>query len=522
MLALRPYQREAIDSLYSWFNDNDGNPLVVIPTAGGKSLVIATFVREALEAWPDTRVVILAHVKELLAQNYAELIGAWLDAPAGIYSAGLGKRDLNARILIAGIQSVHSKAYQLQRVDLVLVDEAHLIPRSANTLYGRFLNDLRQINPYLKIVGFTATPFRLDSGLLHKGKDALFSDIAYDANIRDLIDAGFLSPPVTQRALAQIDTSHVGTRGGEFIAGQLEAAALDPETVAGIAREIVAAGADRKGWLVFGCGVEHCNMLREALRGHGVTCEAIFGETHHADRDRIIRDFKAQRIRALVSVAVLTTGFNAKHVDLIALARPTKSTGLFIQMVGRGTRLFPGKANCLVLDFGGNIERHGPIDQPRVKAQSEGGGSAPFKVCPECGAEVPTALRECNCGFIFPPPQSEVDTVASAAAILSSQIQPEWVDVSDVSYRRHEKPGKPASLCCTYRCGMAWHREWICLSHTGYARSKAVSWWQKRLPSAPVPNSTDEAMEHVSALPKPSKILIRQNGKFVEIIGVSW
>ena len=223
--TLRPYQREAIDTLYDWFSANSGNPLVVIPTAGGKSLIIATFVREAIEQWPDTRILILTHVKELISQNFQELIGFWPDAPAGIYSAGLGKRDLHARIIFAGIQSLHSKAYKLQRVDLVLVDECHLIPRSAETPYGKFLNDLRQINPYLKIVGFTATPFRLDSGLLHSGPDAVFSDIAYEANIRDLIEGGFLAPPVTQRALAQIDTSGVAVRGGEFMAGQLEAAA---------------------------------------------------------------------------------------------------------------------------------------------------------------------------------------------------------------------------------------------------------------------------------------------------------
>ena len=530
-LQLRPYQRQAIDDLNTWFAENDGNPLVVIPTAGGKSLVIATFVHEALSNWPDTRIVILTHVRELIAQNYAELVGFWPDAPAGIYSAGLNKRDIKARVLFAGIQSIQKKAYALQRVDLVLVDECHLIPRSADTMYGRFLDELRQINPYLRVVGFTATPFRLDSGLLHRGPNAVFSDIAFEANIRDLIAENYLCPPISRRASTQIDTSGVGTRLGEFIAPKLEAAATDPATVRAIAAEISAAGQDRKGWLVFGCGVRHSTILLDALRELGVTAEGTFGDTPAAERDSIIARFKRQEIRALCSMGVLTTGFNARHVDLIALARPTKSCGLYIQMVGRGTRLFPGKADCLVLDFGGNIERHGPVDAPRIKAPGEGGGEIPLKECGEreisgrfitgCGESNPIgATACCRCGEPFAR-ESAVSTMASGHAVLSSQIQPEWLDVSDVSYRAHQKPGKPASLCVTYRCGITFHREWVCFEHDGYARQKSVQWWQKRAPALPVPNTVAEALAMQAGLPDPKRILVRPEGKFTSIVGVT-
>jgi len=531
-LALRPYQREAIDALYSWFNDNDGNPLVVIPPGAGKSLVIATFIREALEAWPDTRVLVLTHVKELISQNFQELLGFWPDAPAGIQSAGLGKRDLHSRILFAGIQSIHKHAVTLQRVDLVLVDEAHLIPRNADTMYGRFLDQLRQINPYIKIVGFTATPYRLDSGMLHKGEGAVFSDVAYDAGIRDVIEQGYLTQPITQDALARINTDGIGTRGGEFIAGQLARAASDPEAVEAIAGEIVEAGRDRKGWIVFGCGVEHCTMLRDALRDRGVTCEAIYGKAAAADRDSIIAAFKRQEIQALVSVAVLTTGFNARHVDLIAIARPTKSVGLYIQMVGRGTRLSPGKTDCLVLDFGGNAQRHGPIDAPRVKAPGTGDADMPEKQCKDrviggfqitgCDAFNLIAAGKCiSCGQPFAR-ESKVDLTASAAAILTTHIKPEWLPVTDVMYRRHEKPGKPPSLCVTYLTGFNAHREWSCFEHTGPARMRAVQWWQKRAPATRVPNTVAEAMDNLTALRKPTQILVRKAGKYTEIVGVSF
>ena len=212
-LQLRPHQRAAIDAIYAYFSAETGHPLVVIPTAGGKSLVMAAFIQEVLAQWPDERIIVLTHVRELISQNFSELIRLWPEAPAGIYSAGLNRRDVQAQILFAGIQSVHRKAYAIQRADLVLVDEAHLIPRSANTTYRRFLGDLTRINPQLKIIGLTATPYRLDSGMLHAGPDALFDDIAFEVSVRELIDQGYLAPLTSKQTSTQLDVSGVRAAG---------------------------------------------------------------------------------------------------------------------------------------------------------------------------------------------------------------------------------------------------------------------------------------------------------------------
>lgn len=115
MIRLRDYQQSAIEAIYGYFGRHDGNPLAVLPTGTGKGFVIAAFVARAIRDWPDTRVLIVTHVKELIAQNYGEMLRLWPDAPAGIYSAGLNKRDLHAQILFAGIQSVHKRAYDIQR-----------------------------------------------------------------------------------------------------------------------------------------------------------------------------------------------------------------------------------------------------------------------------------------------------------------------------------------------------------------------------------------------------------------------
>ncbi|MDK9720413.1 MAG: DEAD/DEAH box helicase [Rhodospirillales bacterium] len=518
MLTLRPYQRAAIDGIYSYFTDKSGHPLIVIPTAGGKALVMACFIREVLEQWPDQRILIVTHVRELIAQNFAELMRLWSEAPAGIYSAGLNKRDIRARILFAGIQSIHRKAYDVQQCDLVLIDEAHLIPNASSTMYRRFLDQLAQINPHLKIIGFTATPYRLDSGLLHKGEEALFSDIAYEVSVRELIEQGWLCPLVSKASATRLDISGVGTRGGEFIPGQLQAAVdKDPITRAAV-DEIVAYGQDRRSWLAFCSGVEHARHVAEAIREKGFTCATIFGDTPAHERDRIVTAFKRGEIRALASMGVLTTGFNAPSVDLIAMLRPTKSPGLYVQMAGRGTRLADGKQNCLVLDFAGNVARHGPIDAIVPKEPGKGDGEAPVKVCPSCSSILPAGQRECpDCGHVFPPPEIKIEASATTLEILSMN-RPQWTQVSEIAYARHEKPGKPPSLRVDYLCGMVRHREWICFEHTGYPRQKAVSWWQKRAPGMAVPATVEEALAQTEGLRIPAVIAVKPVGKFTEVV----
>jgi DNA repair protein RadD len=518
MLTLRPYQQAAIDAIYGYFAANSGHPLVVIPTAGGKSLVMASFIEGVLRAWLDQRILVVTHVRELIAQNFAELIGLWRDAPAGICSAGLGRRDLRARVLFAGIQSIHRRAYDVQQCDLVLIDEAHLIPGTSDTMYRRFIDTLARLNPQLKVIGFTATPYRLDSGMLHEGDGALFTDIAYEVSVRQLIDDGFLCPLVSKAADTKLDVTSVGSRGGEFIPGQLQAAVDLPAVTEAAIDEVVRLGAGRRSWLAFCAGVEHATHVAEAIRSRGFTAATIFGDTPKLERDRTVAAFKRGEIRALASMGVLTTGFNAPGVDLIAMLRPTKSTGLYVQMAGRGTRLAPGKADCLVLDFAGNVARHGPIDAVKPKRPGAGEGEAPVKVCPDCQSILATAVRVCpDCGHRFPPPKLQVEARASTLAILTTG-KPQWLAVDDVAYRAHEKPGGRTTLQVDYRCGLVRHREWVCLEHTGYARQKAVAWWRQRAPGTAVPQSVADALARSAEIAVPSEIAVRPSGRFTEIV----
>ena len=522
MIQLRPYQSEAIDATLRYFKEHDGNPLIVLPTGTGKSVVIAEFCRQVLGSWPDTKILVITHVRELIRQNHDELKTLWPEAPAGINSAGLKRREYDPSIVFCGIQSVHNKASQFTKVDLVLIDECHLCPRKANTMYQRFLKNLKTMNPHVRVIGLTATPYRLDSGVLHSGDDALFDAIAYEAELKDMVEAGYLTKLVSKQPKTRLDVTGVGTRGGEFIPGELERAVDKLDVNEAVVQEIIAYGENRQSWLIFCAGVSHATHIAELIRSHGIDCATIFGDTPDAERDQIVADFKARKIRAIASMGVLTTGFNAPAVDMLALLRPTQSTGLYIQIMGRGMRNFTDKPDCLVLDFAGNIARHGPVDRvnPKKPRKSTGEGVAPTKDCPKCQSIVFAGCAECpDCGYVWPPKEPEIEHTATTLPVMSAEAPSQWIPVNSVAYRQHVKPGSPNSMRVEYRSGLAVYREWVCFDHKGYAKDKALKWWRRRM-NAPgiLPNTTAEALGKADALIKPTEIRVRKNGKYTEIV----
>lgn len=517
MTQLRDYQSAAVQAIYRWFDLRTDNPLVVAPTGSGKSIILSEFARSACVAFPSTRILIVTHVKELIAQNHTALCRLWPGAPAGIYSAGLGRRQGGRQIVVAGVQSIAKRVDELGAFDLVIVDEAHLIPRSSDTLYGKLFDGLRALNPLVKIVGLTATPYRMDSGRLDMGDDAMFGGIAYDIPIRMLVERGYLAPLVSKRPGTVFDTRGLHTRMGDFIESEMAARfATDDVTRAAVA-EIVALGADRKSWLAFCISVDHALAVRDELRSHGVAAECVTGKTPQMERDRILAAFKAGRIRALTSVGVLTTGFDAPATDLLAFLRPTQSTGLYMQMAGRAMRVADGKANGMVLDFAGNVARHGPVDgiaMPGEKSAGKGDGEAPTKCCPECQSILLIAARECpDCGFLFPEPEPKIERTASTEAIMILTAEDEWQAVQDFAVARHKKSGSPDSLRVEYLIGGKAVSEWVCLEHSGFARQKAVGWWLAHA-SAPVPDTVADALARADEIAAPDEAVIVREGKY--------
>jgi len=501
MITLRPYQEEAVQAVYRHLRDRDDNPCVEIPTAGGKTPVLATICKDAVGRWQG-RVLILAHVKELLEQAADKLRIICPEVPFGVYSAGLKRRDTDAPVIVAGIQSVYRRACELDAFDLVIIDEAHLIPPEGDGMYRTFLAETQQINPDVRVIGLTATPFRLESGVICAPENIL-NHICFKIGVKELIRDGYLCPLITKAGRQALDTSSVHIRAGEFIANEVEDLMDDKERVQAACDEIIQYTRNRSSCLVFATGVKHGKHIAEVLRSrHGAEVETVFGDTLTGVRDQVLEDFRDGRVKYLVNVNVLTTGFDAPNIDCVALVRPTLSPGLYYQMVGRGFRLHPGKENCLVLDFGGNVLRHGPIDAIRIgsNGRESGNGTAPAKTCPGCQSVVAAGFATCpECGFAFPPPERQPhERTASTAGILSGQITTTEYSVTDVFYAVHTKhnapPEAPKTLRVDYRVGFnQYQTEWICFEHSGWARLKAEAWWRQRT-DAPVPDTVENAV----------------------------
>lgn len=543
VIKLRDYQQAAIDALVEYFMHNDGNPLVVLPTGAGKSHVIAAFVKLVM-TYPNQRVMMLTHVKELIEQNYLKLMDHWEFAPAGVYSAGLKSRDKHDDIIFAGIQSVHKKANEFGRFDLILIDECHLISPSSNTMYRRFIDDQKRINPYLKLVGLTATPFRTSSGDITTSEGALFNAIAYEKPMIELINEGYLSPLVSKRTVTEIDLSQVHTRGGEFINSELQAA-TDKEAITQAAvQEIIGYGQDRQAWLIFCAGVDHAVHVKDELVRCGISAAVVTGNTPSAEREQILNDYKSGVIKAISNCDVLTTGFDAPNTDLIALLRGTQSPGLYVQMVGRGTRLAENKANCLVLDFAGNVMRHGPVDQVRPWTPSKKQkGEAPSKTCTNtlengvvCNTIAAASAKKCAvCGFEFPfEAKAAHNANSDNSAIMSTESLIATVDVNFVHFNLHYKRDadpslNPPTIRVNYVCGIrSNHKEWIPVFHDRFAKNRAMSWWAKFVPGVPFPEfeawvDHETRFKEINALlnqhyVKPKALVVNESGKYPRII----
>ena len=523
MLIPRPYQREAVDALYAYWRKDGVNGLIVLPTGSGKSLVIALLCQELLKFYPTLRIGIATHVRELIIQNYKELIRLWPGAPAGIYSAGLNKRDQHNQILFMGIQSVYNKAHLLGGFDVLLVDESHLISRNAATMYGKFITALRNEVPDMRMVGTTATAFRLDSGRLDYGKGRLFDKVVYEAKLTDLIEQGYLAPLISKATVTQFDITGVKKSGGEYIQGQLEVAVDKDWITRAAAQEMCQFGIDRRAWLAFCSGIEHAAHIRDALRAQGIVCETVTGETPKAERDRLITHFRNGQLRCLTSVGVLGTGFNVPHVDMIALLRPTASAGLFVQQVGRGLRCAPEKLNCLVLDFARNTERHGPVDtitaNSATNAKDKEASETLAKECPICASIVALAATQCPvCGHLFPRDNMpKHEATADGTRPIISMGAAKWIDVDCVKYYRHNKIGGRPSLRIEYKCGFVIHKEWVGFQHIGLMRQKAEVWW-RRCGQGKIPNTVDEALERIKEVREARQIQIQPDGKYFRVV----
>ena len=449
MYELRPYQKEAVEATLAHFRRENTPAVVVLPTGAGKSLVIAELARRA-----KGRVLVLAHVRELVEQNHAKFLS--FDTNAGIYSAGLDRKDAHQKTIFGSIQSVARASEDFFRdFSLLIIDECHRVSMEGETQYQTVINKLRVANPEIRILGLTATPYRLGFGWIYEyhaprklqqtTAGRFFKKCVYELTVRYMIRNGYLTPPIRLDApVAFYDFSGLKLHGIHYLQSEVEKILKDSKRITKqIIENIVDLSKERQGVMIFTASVNHAMEIMRYLPPF--VAAMVVGDTASEDREAAIAAFKERKLKFLVNVSVLTTGFDAPHVDVIAILRPTESAALYQQIVGRGLRLSPGKIDCLVLDYTGQdhdifspdidddkpvsnavivdvecpqcgvtnqfwgikdheglVEEHfgrkckGALEDPVTGAVEPCGFLFRYKLCDKCGAENDIAARQCG------------------------------------------------------------------------------------------------------------------------------
>jgi DNA repair protein RadD len=507
---LYDYQQKAIDSIFSYFRLKKGkNPLVVAPGGSGKTVIFAEFCRIVRKKWPKQKILILGDDKEILLQNY-KTISKQVNEKIGLYSSGLKSKTIKD-ITVAGIQTIFKKTKLFSNFNIIIVDEAHKVSLDKKSRYLVFLIALK-----LPTIGFTATPFRPGTGYLHLGKNIFFDGIAYIIKIETLQNH---KPPrlcrmINKQTDITLDASAIKKQTGDFIIKELSLAFDKNGITNEIINDLFKYKKERKKWLVYAIDIAHCEHICQKLNEVGIKSRTVHSKTG-LDRKPIIEDFrKTDNYKVLVSVAMITTGVDIPEIDLIAILRPTASPVLHSQIILRGTRIAPGKNDCLVLDYAGNLKRNGPINKPTIKLSGKGDGEAMMKVCENCNEIVHIATRTCpDCGSIFEF-KHNLSLQSSNSEIISSE---NWHEVTNIEYTRHIAKGSGTPmLLIRYVCGLRVFREYLPLEHGGFPAYKAQFWWKNRT-TYPVPKTVHEALETAKYLRTPTKILVNENGQYPEI-----
>jgi DNA repair protein RadD len=551
MIVPRWYQEEALSALYSFFmTHREGNPLIGLPTGTGKSILPAVFIERVMKQWPNQRFLLLTHVKELIQQNADKMLEVWPEAPLGIYSAGLKSKDTAHPIIFGGIQSMIKRPTAFGHRDIAFVDEAHLVSGDESSQYQTFFALMKLINPNLKIIGMSATLYRMGMGMITE--NGLFSHVAYDMTnmegFNKLVAEGYISPLLPLRTKIELDVSNVKVQQGEFVATQLQGAVDKAPITFEALKETVNAGQDRKSWLIFASGIAHAEHIAEQLGAFGVDCAPVHSKRTAEYNDAAIRAFKRNELRSIVNYGKLTTGFDHPEIDLIVMLRPTLSVPLWVQMLGRGTRpeqtiefnlattieqrlraiANSNKQNCLVLDFARNTPRLGPINDPVMPKMKKGEpGEMPIKICENCGVYNHPKVRLCiACGEEFSfaikiVEKSGNEELLRVAAVEHTPII-ETFNVRYAIYAKHEgRSGKPPTLTATYFTSGLAFKEYVCLQHSGMAGKMARDWWRRRHKQEP-PATVDDALKFVSELRAPKTIRVHVNKQYPEILSAEF
>ena len=530
----RAYQQEIEDAIFEFLFNEKGNPVAASPGGTGKSYVMAKMIKRFVTEWPGTRVIQLAQDAKLLDQNSNELLHLWPTAPCGIYSAGLKQRDTRSSIIFAGIQSCAKRAAEFGFLDIAIVDECDQVSPKDETLYQMFFTEMKRINPKARIIGLTATPYRLGTGCLTNLDlwDKVVIDLTKTERFNWFMEERFLKPLVTKKPSMEIDITNITMKGGDFDEKSMQEAADKDDLNKAVVEECVRYGADRKHWLIFASGVEHGHKLAKLFNARGVPTVMLSGKDTVATREDGEAKFRSGEYRCLINVGLYGRGWNFVDLDMIVWVRATQSCALWVQGCVRGTRISSHAENCLVLDFAGNIRRLGPINnpvvpQPRRKGDGEK-GEAPVKECPECHSYLHTRTMICpDCGYVFPPPKTIKETADTAEILAKSKNSEPLVEdfrVRSIRYKPALSKKNTYYLKVSYGVGTANFHEYMFFdSSNGMLQRKNKNWWLHRGGNLPIPTGTDEAADRANReLNIPTIVTVDISKKYPDVLGCSF
>ena len=408
-MELRKYQHDAVQAFFLHHLENPGQPTIIsVPTGGGKTVIMAQIIKTILGNNPESRGILISHVKELVEQSYRTCMRVAINEnlsadQIGIYAAKMNRREIR-KLTVASIQSIYKKANDFGRLDYIIIDEAHMVSPNEETMYRKFISAVKVRNSHVYILGLTATPFRTVSGMIYGGADKFFSSCCYHINVNELIEEKYLCPLVTRGIGTLEDLKKIKIRNGDYNQSELNTKMENQVVVTESVNEAIVKATGRKHILVFCTSILHGEMTLQKLKDLGEKSSSLItGKDNTMLRNYKISSFKNGNLRWLINIGVLTTGFDAPHIDCVVLFRPTASKGLFYQMVGRGLRTHESKQDCLILDFGNNAVRLGPIDEYECDKFGNELPTPKTKECKECGFVHSVGLKVCpSCGYKEP------------------------------------------------------------------------------------------------------------------------
>lgn len=528
MYQERFYQTEAVEC--GWKELLAGyNPVIALPTASGKSLVLCGLVNKILTHDFDGGVLILSHNMEIIEQN-ANTLEEYFDHDGiNIYCSTLNRKEIG-QITVASIASIFRSPKKFRRFNYVIIDECHLVNSKNKGMYRTFL-----IAIGAQCLGLSATPYRLGSGYIYIGKNTLFDSLAIDYTSTEkynlLVEEGYLSEMYTKKTLLELNTDDVSIQDFEYDQTELSSVVDRSDITKKIVEETIHFGKNYKKWLCFTIDIEHCENITAEFIKHGISAVAIHSKME-SDRKTELNKFKRGEYRLAVNVNTLTTGLDIKTIDLIIVIKPTNSESLHVQMNGRGARVFYAdgfdlytkegrlnaikagpKQHCLVLDFAKNSDILGPINgvviKQRESTEKAGEGEAPIKVCPECDFYNPINQRNCiNCNYVFPVVEKITTTSSTSEILIKKPVSLiAWETVESVQYQNYVRTG---AMLVTYKLEKGSMKEWINLDKIGNARSHAINWvrWRWSSELVPAPKTTHTLLAYAHCLKVPKEILI--------------